>query len=82
MKKNRAIVIVDRGWIFAGDVKQGKGRITLSRAIHVRSWSSIGFDGMIAAPKSTQVNLRSVPDVTIPDNAEIFRVPVPDDWGL
>ena len=32
---NRAVVVVDRGWIFAGDVTRENGRIKLSRAVHV-----------------------------------------------
>lgn len=32
---NRAVIVVDRGWIFAGDVTRENGRIKLSRAIHV-----------------------------------------------
>ena len=32
---SRAVVVVDRGWIFAGDVTRENGRIKLSRAVHV-----------------------------------------------
>ena len=31
----RAVVVVDRGWIFAGDVTRENGRIRISRAVHV-----------------------------------------------
>lgn len=34
----RAVVVVDRGWIFAGDVTRENGRIRLARAVHVFSW--------------------------------------------
>lgn len=80
---NRAVVVVDRGWIFAGDVTEENGRITLSRVIHVFRWESIGFDGMIKDPKSGKVTLRSIPgQVDLPSGAEVFRVPVSQDWGL
>lgn len=79
---NRAVVVVDRGWIFAGDVTRENGRIRLDRALHVFRWESIGFDGMIAQPKSSKVTLKPVPSVDIPEGAEIFCVPVSDDWGL
>lgn len=79
---NRAVVVVDRGWIFAGDVVETPGRIHLTRALHVFKWESIGFDGLIAEPKSSKVTLKKISDVDIPVGAEIFRVPVSSDWGL
>ena len=82
-KGARAVVIVDRGWIFAGDVTRENGRIKLTRAILVVSWESIGFDGMIADPKSNKVKIRPIPNsVDIPEGAEVFSVPVTDNWGL
>lgn len=79
----RAVVVVDRGWIFAGDVTRENGRIRLDRAVHVCKWESIGFDGVIANPHSGKVTLKPLPNgVDIPEGAEIFCVPVADDWGL
>ncbi len=78
----RAVVVVDRGWIFAGDVTREKGRIKLTRALHVFGWSSIGFAAMVAQGKGPKVDLRPVADVDMPDGAEIFCVPVADNWGL
>ena len=80
---NRCVVVVDRGWIFAGDVTRENGRIKLTRAVHVFRWESIGFDGMLANPKSSNVTLKALAnDVDIPSGAEIFCVPVGDEWGL
>ena len=79
---NRAVVVIDRGWIFAGDVVRENGRIKLSRAIHVFKWESIAFDGMIKDPLSTKVTLKKITDVDIPEGAEIFCVPVEENWGL
>jgi aspartokinase-like uncharacterized kinase len=80
---NRAVVVVDRGWIFAGDVRRENGRIYLSRAVHVFRWESIGFDGMIANPKSDKVTLKLLSnDVEIPAASEIFCIPVDEQWGL
>ena len=79
----RAVVVVDRGWIFAGNVTRENGRIRLDRAVWVFRWESIGFDGLIANPKSSQVTIRSMPNgVDLPEGAEIFCVPVDDSWGL
>lgn len=80
---SRAVVVVDRGWIFAGDVQRENGRIYLTRAVHVFRWQSIGFDGMIANPKSDKVTLKRLTScVEIPEGSEIFSVPVANDWGL
>lgn len=79
----RAILILDRGWVVAGDVTTKDGRLHVSRAVHARSWSSIGFDGMIANPKGGNVVIRPIPNgFDVPADAELFRVPVADDWGL
>ena len=75
----RAVIVVDRGWIFAGDVTRENGRIKLSRALHVFKWDAIGFAKVIETAKA---DLRPIADVDIPADAEIFAVPVPDNWGL
>ena len=77
---NRAIIVVDRGWIFAGDVTRENGRIKLSRALHVFKWESVGFAGMIE--KTSKADLRPIADVDIPEDSEIFCVPVSENWGL
>ena len=80
---NRAVVVVDRGWIFAGDVTKTDAEITLSRALHVFKWESIGFDGMIADPKSSKVTLRKMNnEIKIPLASVIFLVPVDQGWGI
>ena len=76
---SRAVVVVDRGWIFAGDVTRESGRIKLSRAVHVFRWESIGFAKMV---ETEQADLRPIADVDMPAGAEIFCVPVPDNWGI
>lgn len=79
----RAVVVVDRGWIWAGDVEEKDDHLILTRAVWVFSWSDIGFDGVIKDPKSASVKIRPLPyPVQIPRGSEIFRVPVSDDWGF
>lgn len=79
----RAVVVVDRGWIFAGDVTQEGGRIYLDRAVWVFSWKRIGFAAVIEDPKQEGVDIRRLSTrVDIPAGAEVFRLPVGDDWGL
>ena len=79
---NRAVVVVDRGWIFAGDVTEENGRIRLSRAVWLFRWTGgQGFAEVIADP-SRDTDIRKIADVDLPADAEIFRVPVASDWGL
>jgi hypothetical protein len=66
---DRAVVVVDRGWIFAGDVTRENGRIRLGRALHVFKWESIGFAKMVETAKA---DLRPIADVDLPAGAEIF----------
>lgn len=79
---NRAVVVVDRGWIFAGDVTQQDGRIRITRAVHVFGWESIGFAGMLREWGGDKVDLRPCSDVDMPAGAEIFRIPVANNWGI
>lgn len=76
---SRAVVVVDRGWIFAGDVTRENGRIKISRALHVFKWEGIGFAKMVETAKA---DLRNIADVDIPADSEIFSIPVEDSWGL
>ena len=77
---NRAVVVVDRGWIFAGDIRRENGRIYLTRAVWVFRWEAIGFNGVITNPE--KADIRPMADVDLPEVSEIFCVPVKDDWGL
>ncbi len=77
---NRAVVVVDRGWIFAGDVTEENGRIKLSRAVWVFRWESVGFAAVIDKP--SKADIRPIADVDIPSGAEIYRIPVAESWGL
>ena len=80
---NRAVVVIDRGWIYAGDVTEEHGRIRLDRAVWVFRWESIGFNGMVSDPTNEKVDLRPMQyPIDIPESAEIYRIPVPDSWGL
>ena len=79
---SRAVVVVDRGWIFAGDVTRANGRIRLSNALHVFRWESQGFSGMVENPKKAKADLRKIADVDLPEGAEVFCVPVSVDWGI
>ena len=77
---NRAVVVVDRGWVFAGDVTERDGRIYLSHAVWVFRWESVGFAAVVSDP--SKADIRRIDDLDIPAGSEIFRIPVSDSWGL
>lgn len=79
----RYVVVVDRGWIFAGDCSVTQdGYLKLDNAIHVFSWPGGGFSKMVEDPKGTKADLRPVASVEVPMDAIIFRVPVTVGWGV
>ena len=83
LEEKRVVVVVDRGWIFAGDqTTTPDGYIKLTNAVHVFRWESMGFAKMIEDWRNTKVDLRKVADVELPRDSVIFRVPVPKEWGL
>jgi hypothetical protein len=81
MKANRVVLVVDRGWIFAGDLTVLKDkRLRLDRAVWVFRWESVGFSAVLDDP--SKADIRPVKPVEVPADAEIFRVPVDGAWGL
>lgn len=72
----RAVVVIDRGWIYAGDVEDRDGRIYLTRVVWVFNWASIGFGAVVDSPHSDKADIRKHKDINIPAGAEVFRVPV------
>jgi hypothetical protein len=76
----RAVVVVDRGWIFAGDIRTESGRIYLSNAVWVFKWESCGFAAVIQEP--SKADIRPIADLDIPAGSEIFSIPVHKEWGL
>lgn len=82
---DRNVIVIDRGWIFAGDVSfnDATQEYTLAKALWVFKWESIGFDGVIKDPKSSKVTIRKMDQpVVVPKNSVIFKVPVDANWGL
>ena len=79
----RAVFVIDRGWIFAGDASDTPdGSVRLDNAVHVFRWESIGFAAALQEWKSAKVDIRPVLPVEIPRNSIIFRIPVEAGWGI
>jgi hypothetical protein len=81
-KGPRVVLVVDRGWIFAGDLTEENGRIFLDNALHVFKWEVGGFSQCVADPVKAKADLRKLTTrVDVPAASEVFRVPVAADWG-
>ena len=78
-KGNRAVIVIDKGWIVAGDVEEKDGRIYLTRCSWVFKWVSVGFAAVIEDP--SHADIRDMADIDIPLASEVFRIPVRDNWG-
>ena len=82
VRGSRYILVIDRGWIFAGDLTEQGDYVRLDRAVHVFGWSGIGFAEMVAAgATSDKVDIRPCAPVEVPKGSVIFRVPVGERWG-
>jgi hypothetical protein len=80
---DRAVFVIDRGFIYAGDWSLSDGEYTLANAVNLRRYESIGFEGVIANPKSANATIVAMPyPVIVPSGSVLFRVPVPLGWGL
>lgn len=79
---NREIVVLDRGFIFVGNVSnEGENTLRISNAQNIRKWEQNGFGGMCLNPKDAMTTCDPCADVICSVSAPIFRVPVPDDWN-
>ena len=79
---NRHLVVLDRGWIFVGNLtKAPNGGYCLTHAQNVRSWGKNGFGGLTKDPKAAEVKVDDCSGLMFDESAVIFTVPVPDDWN-
>jgi hypothetical protein len=80
---NRAVFVIDRGFIYAGDWSLIDDEYTLANAVNLRRYESIGFEGVLQDPKSSNATIVPVPyPVIVPTGSVLFRIPVPQGWGL
>ncbi len=76
---NRHIVVLDRGWIFVGNLEVDGETYKLTNTQNIRKWGKSGFGGMVLDPKKAEVVLdKSGP---LEFKSPIFLVSVPENWG-
>jgi hypothetical protein len=80
---DRAVFVIDRGFIYAGDWSLVDGQYTLTNAVNLRRYESIGLEGVLADPKSSKATIVAMPyPVIVPAGSVLFLIPVPKGWGL
>ena len=75
---NRHIIVLDRGWIFVGDVTEKDGGYLATNCVNVRKWSSGGFGGLSLSPSGSGAVLDKCAPIKFKDC--IFMIPVAEDW--
>ncbi len=79
---SRAIVVLDRGWIFVGNLEHREdGTCRLTNAANVRKWQTGGYGGLTKDPVGAQVDMDPCADLEFATAAMLFCTPVSDDWG-
>ena len=76
-KGRRRVVVLDRGWIFAGDLSEDETK--LANVVNVRKWERFGFGGLCKDPTAAGAVLDPCENLEL--SGWIFCVEVADDWG-
>jgi hypothetical protein len=80
-KGDKHIVVLDRGWIFAGDLSQDDAGIyTLTNAVNIRKWSQGGFGALSKSAKEAGATLDGCAPIRFHRSALIFAVPISGGW--
>ena len=76
------IVVLDRGFIFAGRLsKDPSGEtFTLSDAVNVRKWAQGGFGGLTLSAKDSGAVLDRCAAIRFHRSAMMFAVPITEAW--
>jgi len=81
-KGDRHLVVLDRGWIFAGDMSYDEDTrvYTLSNCKNVRKWSKGGFGALSQGAKKAGATLDDSEPIKFKSSAMIFAVPIRGGW--
>jgi len=78
---DRHLVVLDRGWVFVGDLSQDDhGIFTINNCQNVRKWSSGGFGLLSQSATKAGAVLDGCAPIRFEKSARIFVVPVSGDW--
>ena len=79
---DRHIVVLDRGWIFAGKMSLEKETniYTVTDCVNIRSFKKVGFGGLSQGAKTAEAVLDKCVPITFHARAMIFCVPISEGW--
>ena len=79
---DRHLVVLDRGWIFAGDMSldEETGGYTLSDCVNVRKWKQGGFGALSKSATAAGAALDACAMIRFHRSAMILSVPIAGDW--
>ena len=77
----RHVLVLDKGFIFVGNIEDRDGRIYVTNCHNLRRWNSGGFGGALADPKGSGVELDKCVPFSVPARVEIGRFPISEEWA-
>ena len=80
---SRHIVVLDRGWIFVGNLEADSPaaeNYTLTNVLNVRTWKQGGFGALSLSAKEAGAVLDKSAPLKFHRSAVIFMVPVGEAW--
>jgi len=77
---SRHIVVLDRGWIFVGNLSTEGENYTLTNVLNVRTWKQGGFGALSLSAKEAEAVLDKSAPLKFHRSAVIFTVPVGEAW--
>ena len=78
---SRHIVVLDRGWVFVGDLQQQEDKTwLLVNAKNIRRWAKGGFGLLSRSARESEAVLDECAPIRFDGSAMILRVPVGRGW--
>ena len=79
---DRHIAVLDRGWIFAGNMSLDKetGVYTMTNCANIRRWTKGGFGAVTQSVKESGATLDKCATIKFHARAMILCVPIGSDW--
>lgn len=76
---DRYIVVLDRGWIFAGNVEPcDDGTYLITNAYNVRKWETGGYGALSISASGANAKLDKCAPIKFKE--AIFMTPISEDW--
>lgn len=79
---DRHIVVLDRGWIFAGrmSLDTETNVYTVTDCVNIRYFKKVGFGGLSQGAKKAEATLDKCVPIKFHARAMIFCVPISEGW--